>query len=188
MNITISGDGHYDHPISEKSYGDGLPHCLYSFITQIAAVIVDGETGEVTLDEVLSVPDCGRAINIQGVEGQCEGGAVMGMSYALLEKVVLQKGWFINNNFSTYILATSLEAPRGHRTVIVESFEETHPFGAKGVAEPPNVAICPAIVNAIYDAIGVRFYKIPITPEVIVGELKKRGGVVGAEMRKKIGR
>jgi CO/xanthine dehydrogenase Mo-binding subunit len=173
-NIRLYGDGHYDHPTSDKEYGDGLPHCLYAFITQIASVIVDAETGEVTVDEVLSVPDCGRAINVQGVEGQCEGGVVMGMGYALYEKVVLDKGSFKNNNFSTYILPTALDSPCENRTVIVESFEETHPFGAKGMAEPPNVAICPAIVNAIYDAIGVRFFSLPITPERIVAELKKK--------------
>jgi CO/xanthine dehydrogenase Mo-binding subunit len=171
LKIRLCGEGHYVHPTSDKSYGDGLPHCLYAFITQIASVIVDAETGQVTLDRVLSVPDCGRAINIQGVEGQCEGGVVMGMSYALFEKVMLEKGYIKNNEFSTYILPTALEAPRENRTIIVESFEATHPFGAKGMAEPPNVAICPAIMNAIYDAIGVRFFSIPVTPERIVSAL-----------------
>jgi CO/xanthine dehydrogenase Mo-binding subunit len=173
-NAAILGEGHFVHPTSDKSYGDGLPHCMYSFITQIVAVIVDAETGQVDVDEVLSVPDCGRAINVQGVEGQCEGGVVMGMSYALFENLMLEQGFPKNNDFSTYVLPTSLEAPREHRTVIVESFEATHPFGAKGVAEPPNVAICPAIVNAIYDAIGVRFLSIPITPERIIAALQSK--------------
>ncbi|MCX7766254.1 MAG: nicotinate dehydrogenase medium molybdopterin subunit, partial [Candidatus Sumerlaeia bacterium] len=64
------------------------------------------------------------------------------------------------------------EAPQIQNTIIVESFEESHPFGAKGMAEPPNVAIAPAILNAIYDAIGVRIFSIPATPEKILTALK----------------
>ncbi len=170
----LKGEGHFVHPTSDKDYGDGLPHCLYSFITQVASVVVDAETGMVKVHDVLSIPDCGRAINPQGVEGQCEGGVVMGMSYALLEKVEMQQGRFLTNNFSTYILSTAADAPLTNKTVIVESMEPTNPFGAKGMAEPPNVAICPAILNAIHDAIGVRIFDIPVTPEKLLAEIERQ--------------
>ncbi len=170
--IILSADATFIHPESDKSYDDGLPHWLYAYIVQIAAVVVDTETGEVIVKEVLNVPDVGRAINIQGVEGQCEGGVMQGLGYALFEEVKLKQGHILNNNFSTYIIGTAKEAPQIQNTIIVESFEESHPFGAKGMAEPPNVAIAPAILNAIYDAVGVRIFSIPATPEKILTALK----------------
>jgi CO/xanthine dehydrogenase Mo-binding subunit len=176
----LKGEGHFVHPTSDKDYGDGLPHCLYSFITQVASVVVDADTGVVKVHEVLSIPDCGRAINPQGVEGQCEGGAVMGMSYALLEKVQMQEGRFLTNNFSTYMLPTAEDAPLTNKTVIVESMESTNPFGAKGMAEPPNVAICPAILNAIYNAVGVRIFDLPVTPEKLLAGIERQRNSKGA--------
>ncbi len=172
--IVLSAKGYYEHPVSDKSYGDGLPHCLYAFITQLIAVIVDIETGEVKVDEILSIPDCGRAINPKGVEGQCEGGSVQGIGYALFENCIIEKGKFKNPHFSTYILPTAADVPYKNETIIIESFEETHPFGAKGMAEPPAVAACPAIVNAIYDAVGVRINSIPVTPEKVFAALKQK--------------
>jgi CO/xanthine dehydrogenase Mo-binding subunit len=176
----LKGEGHFVHPTSDKEYGDGLPHCLYSFITQVASLVVDTDTGVVTVREVLSIPDCGRAINPQGVEGQCEGGVVMGMSYALLEKVQMERGRFLTSNFSTYILPTAVDAPLTNKTVIVESMEATNPFGAKGMAEPPNVAICPAILNAIHDAVGVRIFDLPVTPEKLLAEIERQRSKKGA--------
>lgn len=168
----LKSKGFFEHPVSDKSYGDGLPHCLYAFITQVVGVIVDAETGEVKIDEVLNIPDCGRAINPVGVEGQCEGGSVQGIAYALFENCIIEKGYFKNPHFSTYILPTAADVPIKNETIIVESFEKTHPFLAKGMAEPPAVAICPAIINAIYDAVGIRLTSIPATPEKILQKIK----------------
>jgi len=168
--VTLIGTGNFIHPVSDKDYGDGLPHWIYTYITQAAGVLVDTKTGEIRVVHVLSVPDVGKAINPQGVEGQSEGGVVMAMGYVLFEEVKLDKGRFLNPDFSTYILPVSKDIPE-IETIIVESYEDTHQFGAKGVGEAVTVPIAPAIVNAIYDAIGIRFNKIPIYPEHVFEKL-----------------
>jgi len=160
----IEAEGFFKHIEAEKEYTDGLPHCLYAFCTQVASVKVDTETGIIRVEEILTIPDCGRAINPQGIEGQAEGGAAQGMSYVLFEEVKLHQGRFLNPRFATYILPTTMDMPRVN-TRIVESWEDTHEFGAKGIAETVMVPVAPAIVNAIYHATGVRFFELPITPE-----------------------
>lgn len=177
FDALLTTKGYFEHPVSDKSYGDGLPHCLYAFITQVVSVVVDSETGETRVLEVLSIPDCGKAINPTGVEAQCEGGSVQGIAYALYEDCIIEKGKFKNPHFSTYILPTASDVPMKNETIIVESYEGTHPFGAKGMAEPPCVAICPAILNAIYDAVGVRISSIPATPEKVLKAIKEKKNI-----------
>jgi len=160
----LEAEGFFKHIEAEKEYTDGLPHCLYAFCTQVASVKVDTETGIIRVEEILTIPDCGRAINPQGIEGQAEGGAAQGMSYVLTEEVKLKEGRFLNPRFSTYILPTTMDMPRV-TTRIVESWEDSHEFGAKGIAETVMVPVAPAIVNAIYHATGVRFFELPIPPE-----------------------
>ena len=165
--------GHAVIAVSDKDFGDGLPHNYYTYITQIALVGVDTGTGEVEVVKVISLPEMGRAINIDGVEGQCEGSVVMGQGYTLYENVIVEKGEFKTKSFSTYILPTALDVPE-HETIIVEKPEKTGPFGAKGVGEAPTVPIVPAIANAIYDAVGIRLEKLPITPEYVMEKLKEK--------------
>lgn len=167
----LRGEGHFVHPESDRDFGDGLPHIMYSYCTQIASVDVDIETGEVRIDEVLSIPDAGRVINPQGVEGQSDGGVVMGASYALFEEVLMRGGQFLNANFTNYTLPTAVDCPRLIDTVIVENPEPTHAWGAKGIGETVTVPICPAIISAIHDAIGIRFSRIPVTPERVVAAI-----------------
>ncbi|MEA1928679.1 MAG: molybdopterin cofactor-binding domain-containing protein, partial [Candidatus Auribacterota bacterium] len=156
---------------SDKDFGDGLPHNYYTYITQLALVGVDTGTGEVEVIKVISLPEMGRAINIDGVEGQCEGSVVMGQGYTLYEKIIVENGEFKTTSFSTYILPTALDVPE-HETIIVEKPEKTGPFGAKGVGEAPTVPIIPAIANAVYDAVGIRIEKLPITPEYVMEKMK----------------
>lgn len=78
------------------------------------------------------------------------------------------------------MLPTAEDAPLTNKTVIVESMEPTNPFGAKGMAEPPNVAICPAILNAIYDAVGVRIFDLPVTPEKLLAGIERQQNPKGA--------
>jgi len=152
----------------------GLPEIIYAYNTQIALVEVDTLTGKTEVLEVVSVPETGRVINPQGVEGQADGGVVMGMGYALMEDIIMEGGYYKNVNFSTYILPTALDAPK-HNTIMVEEPEETGPFGAKGVGEVVCVPITPAITNAIYDAVGVRLTKIPAGAEQVHRALRAQG-------------
>lgn len=153
--------------------GQGEPWSTYVWGTQIAEVEVDTETGEVTILEFWAAHDVGKAINPQGVEGQIEGGIVMGMGMALMEEYELSEGVPKTAGFSKYILPTSLDIPHIH-SLIVENPEELGPHGAKGVGEPTSLPTAPAIVNAIYDAIGVRIDTLPASPERILASLQAK--------------
>lgn len=153
--------------------GQGNPYATYAFATQIAEVEVDMLTGEVDVLNIVAAHDVGKAIHPVNVEGQIEGGISMGVGYALMESVELDKGKVLNDNFSEYIIATSLDMPEVH-PIIVECEEESGPFGAKGVGEPATIPTAPAILNAIYDAIGVRFYELPVTPDKILEALEEK--------------
>lgn len=171
LSIPLQVTGAAVFATSDKDFGDGLPHNYYTYITQLALVGVDLETGEIAVKKVISVPEMGRAINLAGVEGQCEGGVLMGVGYTLYEKVVVERGEFKTTGFSTYILPTTLDSP-DHETVLVENPEKSGPYGGKGVGEAPTVPVTPAIANAIYDAVGLRSTHLPITPEDIVAGLE----------------
>ena len=160
--------------ISDKDFGDGLPHNYYTFITQMALVGVDVKTGQVDVLKVVSVPEMGKAINIHGVEGQSEGGVVMGQGYTLYEDLKLENGEFLTKNFTTYIIPTSMDVP-DIETIIVEVPEKSGPFGAKGLGEAPTVPISPAIMNAVHDATGIRINDLPVTPEKVINALKEKG-------------
>jgi len=117
--------------------------------------------------------DVGKAINPKGVEGQIEGGVVQAVGQALMENYELEKGRTKSGSFAKYILPTSLDVPKV-TSKIVEDPDPLSPLGAKGIGEPAMVPTSPAIMNAIYDAIGVRIKSLPATPEKILNALKEK--------------
>nr|WP_315990315.1 molybdopterin cofactor-binding domain-containing protein [Desulforamulus aquiferis] len=148
--------GSFVVPVPEREIqgAAGLPHLVYSGISNVAMVEVNMHTGECQVIKVLSVPDAGRVINMQGIEGQADGGVLMGMGYALCEDVLMEGGRVLTPNLSTYIMHTALDAPESE-THPVEELESSGPYGAKGVGEAILIAVTPAITNAILDATGV---------------------------------
>jgi CO/xanthine dehydrogenase Mo-binding subunit len=146
--------------------------------THAVEVAVDEETGVVKVLKLIACYDVGRAINRLSVEGQLEGGAIYGMGYGLMEKIIIENGVIKTPSFSEYLLPTSLDAPEV-QTILLESGDGVGPFGAKGVGEPSLNSIAPAIANAVYDAIGVRIFDLPLTPEKIVKALKERNQRIG---------
>jgi CO/xanthine dehydrogenase Mo-binding subunit len=158
-------------PVADMELGEGLPHLLYSYGTHVALVEVNTLTGEVEVLAVEAYLDGGRVIFRTGFEGQSEGGVAQGIGYALFEEVLLDGGRFLNTNFNTYIMPTSLDVPADIRTVPVEVKEKTGPFGAKGISETCMVGVTPAILNALQDAIGVRFTRLPVRAEDVLRAL-----------------
>jgi nicotinate dehydrogenase medium molybdopterin subunit len=147
--------------------GQGKPFGTYVYATQIAEVDVDDETGEVEVIRVVASHDCGTPINPMLVEGQVQGGISMGLGYALEEEILFDaQGRQINPSLTNYIIPTSLDMPEVE-VDIVDNYDPTGPFGAKGVGEPTLVPTAAAIVNAIYDAVGVRITSLPATAEKI---------------------
>lgn len=153
--------------------GSGAPWQAYVFGCQVAEVEVDRFTGEVQVLGMWAVHDVGRAINPRGVEGQIEGGIVQGLGQALMEDYQLQDGHTTTHGFAKYILPTSLDIPQIN-TKLVEDRDPRSPLGAKGIGEPALVPTAPAIMNAIYDAIGVRITTLPATPEIILAALAEK--------------
>ncbi|HSR33466.1 MAG TPA: molybdopterin cofactor-binding domain-containing protein [Anaerolineae bacterium] len=153
--------------------GQGKPFSTYVYATQIAEVEVDTETGWVDVLRVVAAHDCGRVINPMLVEGQIEGGVAMGIGYALAEEIVFREGVQVNPNFTDYVMPTILDVPPID-VVMVEKYDPTGPFGAKGVGEPTLVPTAAAIVNAIYDAVGVRIRSLPATPEKVLRALQEQ--------------
>ncbi|MBN1460232.1 MAG: xanthine dehydrogenase family protein [Armatimonadetes bacterium] len=140
---------------------------------QIAEVEVDRETGQVQVTRLITALDVGRAINPMSVEGQIEGAASQGLGYALAEEYIYNEaGHLLNDNFMDFRMLTSLDHPTFESTLIEEA-RDSGPYGAKGVGEPPLIPTAAAVANAIYDAIGVRVTRLPVTPERIIRELSR---------------
>jgi 4-hydroxybenzoyl-CoA reductase alpha subunit len=154
-----------------KQNGNFAPS--YSFMTQAAEVEVDIETGKVKVLNMVTAHDCGRAINPMLVEGQLEGSIVGGMGQALYEHVIIENGQVMNPSFLDYGFPTALEIPE-METIDIETDDPVGPFGAKEAGEGTQLSPAPAIVNAIYDAIGVDFNELPVTPEKILKALEEK--------------
>jgi aldehyde oxidoreductase len=142
----------------------------YSYNTQVAIVEVDTDTGKVQVLKVVSAQDVGKVLNPQVIEGQIHGGVMMGLGYALSEEFVIQDGINLTDSLRKCKIPMADQAPE-IIPVILEIPHPTGPLGAKGMAEGTVMATTPAIINAIYDAVGVRITSLPATPEKILAEL-----------------
>ncbi len=156
----------YYEPPSKHQDRDfkGDVSAAYSWATQVAEVEVDTQTGIVRLLKITGAHDVGRVLNRLGIEGQIEGGIVMGQGYALTENLMIEKGIVRNPNFRDYKLVTAPEIPEMDISFI-ETMDGEGPQGAKGVGEAPAICVAAAVANAIYNATGVRIYALPFTPE-----------------------
>lgn len=157
----------------DEETGIGSPYWPYTFGACGVELEVDIETGRIYLEDAVVAQDVGRAINPNLIEGQIDGGFAMGYSYAIYEDLGLNKGEIRNNKFSKYLMPTALDTIN-IKKIIVEDPETTAPFGAKGIGEPVMVHIAPAILNAIYDATGVRMTEIPVTPERLLKAINEK--------------
>jgi aldehyde oxidoreductase len=166
--ISTTYDASFDPAVIKlDENGQGFPYSTYAFGAQVAVVEVDLETGMVKVLKVAAAHDVGRAINPLSVEGQIQGGVLMGQGFALQEEFIPG----VTRNFKSYAIPTVWETPE-IIPMIVEDPEPTGPFGAKGVGEPALIPTAPAIVNAVYNATGRRIYDLPLTPERVLKALK----------------
>ncbi|MGA1998584.1 MAG: molybdopterin cofactor-binding domain-containing protein [Terriglobales bacterium] len=145
------------------------------FCATFAEVEVDTETGKVRVLELVTAVDCGVAINPMAAEGQAEGAVAQGLGYALTEEMLLDEtGRMINPNFLDYKVFSAKDMPK-LTTILVETEEPLGPYGAKSIAEVPINGPAPAIANAIYHAIGIRFRQLPIRPEMVLKAIHEQG-------------
>lgn len=143
------------------------------FIAQFADVTVDTKTGRIRVLKFVSAVDCGQPLNPALAEGQVEGAVVNGLSYALTEEYTFDgKGRMTNPRFWDYKIFTTMDLPE-QVTILADSYEETGPYGAKSVGEIAINGPIPAIANAVYDAVGVRLFEAPFTPERVLARLRE---------------
>ena len=144
------------------------------FAAQFAEVVVDTETGQVTVERLLMALDCGKIVNPITASGQIEGGMTQALGYAVSEELVFdERGRIVNPRFDAYRIFRADEMPQ-LEVLFVETWEPTHPFGVKAVAEIPLDGVAPAVINAVYDAVGVLVPSTPLTPEKVWRALRDR--------------
>ncbi|MDH7486245.1 MAG: xanthine dehydrogenase family protein molybdopterin-binding subunit [Anaerolineae bacterium] len=145
--------------------GRCVPNFAYGYVAQAVELEVDTETGQVRVLKVVSANDVGQAVNPQLVEGQVEGGVVQALGWALMEDFQMRDGQVLTPHLSTYLIPTALDVPEAVETLVLEYADPGGPWGVRGMGEMPFLCVAPAVVSAVYDAIGVRFNALPLTPE-----------------------
>ncbi|MCL5075224.1 MAG: molybdopterin-dependent oxidoreductase [Chloroflexi bacterium] len=158
-------------------------NCPPCFVTHFVEVEINIKTGHIDVVRAALLGDCGTPINPDLIEGQLIGGLSRGLGYALLEETAYDSdtGMLKCDGFITdYKVPTACEMPKmgNIKVYLADTFEPTGPLGAKGIGEAALNSVAAAIANAIYDAIGVRFMELPITPEKVLEALSEKG--VGA--------
>lgn len=145
----------------------------YAFASQAIEVEVDTVTGNVNVLNVHVSQDVGRVLNPVGLEGQIEGGVGIGIGYALTEEMIYENGILMNPSFHGYKLLTTTDMPNVH-FYPVETYDEAGPYGSKGAGEAPLIPTAAAVANAVSNALGIRFYSLPITAEKVLRALNEK--------------
>jgi CO/xanthine dehydrogenase Mo-binding subunit len=171
MNLSFSRapDAVYDHETHQ-----GRIYIAYNFGTHLFDIRVDRLTGRVDVLRHLACHDVGKVINPVGLEGQIEGGSLFGFGLAHMEEILYSNGRIINANFADYALP-SIKDRLPTEAMTVEDENPTGPYGAKGVGEPPVAGAASAFANAVANATGIRFRKLPITRQDILIALAVKG-------------
>jgi len=160
----------YWAPSTQPLGGAGDIHFAFSFAAQAAEVEVDTRTGEVRVLQVIAANDVGKVVNPLGLQGQVEGGVVMGVGNALTEHFIVEDGRIVTDRLARYRMPSIVHTPE-IVSIVVEHPTAEGPYGAKGVGEISSIPTTPAITNAIYHAVGVRVDRLPVDQEDIQGRM-----------------
>ncbi len=177
--VTLSEVGHdsLHHKDQEQIMGVGSyvsPVSPPPFAAQFAEVTVDLETGQVTVDKLLMAVDSGVIVNPITASGQVEGGMTQALGYAVCEEMLYdEKGAALERDLVDYHIFRADEMP-DLSTLFIQTFEPSHPFGVKAVAEIPLDGVAPAVGNAVLDACGANVDINPVTPERVWLALQKK--------------
>ena len=130
------------------------------------------DTGHLRVESVVCAVDVGKAINPGFVQGQIEGAVAQAHGYAVTERLVTEQGRILNPHLSTYLIPGIGDIPERVESVIVEIPDPRGPWGVRGMAEMPFVPLAPAVSAALFDATGVWFDELPLTPGQVSGGLR----------------
>jgi selenium-dependent xanthine dehydrogenase len=163
----------YEAPKTQPLGTGGDMHFAFSFGVQAAEVEVNKLTGEVRVLRIISANDVGMAVNPLGLQGQVEGGVMMGLGNALTEEFIMDNGNVVTDYLARYRIPGIMLTPE-ITSIIVEHPTAEGPYGAKGVGEICSIPTTPAITNAIYNAVGVRVDRTPVDQELIAKAIWER--------------
>ncbi len=184
LGTPISASGQYvdaDAPFAPDGKVPIDP--TYSFSAHAAEVEVDTETGAVKVLKYVAAHDSGTIINPLTAKGVVIGGTIQGVAYTLMEELITEEGVVTNPNFLDYKIPTMSDYPFDIEVVFVTPPDPLGPFGAKGLGENAVAPPVAALTNAIYDALGIRFFQLPITPVKILEAVNRAKGVRLVEAR-----
>ena len=169
---TVVGRGKWS--VNEK---EAVPRSLAACAVEVA---VDTETGKVDVVNMIQGVDCGKAVSFSRIEGQMDGVLSGGLGYVLMEDWAMDQeinGRIMNMNMLDYKIPTALDTMGIlKKNIILEDDDPIGPYGARGMGENTLSASAPAILNAVYNAIGVRIHEMPLTPAIVLGALGKLKG------------
>jgi CO/xanthine dehydrogenase Mo-binding subunit len=174
--------GSYDNQTTgglDPATGKGKGSAFFFLSACAAEVEVDTETGKVSVEQVVSAVDAGKAVNPRQCHMQNEGSMIMSLGSALFEEMVFDNGQPINSTFLEYMPASMEDQPRRFQSLLVETPHPEGPFGAKGVGEAGLGPVEPAIGNAVANALaGIRFKDLPLRPDRILAAVRSARGAV----------
>jgi CO/xanthine dehydrogenase Mo-binding subunit len=183
--ISLAAIGWYPGPKVhwDESVGQGPAYFTYVYGCQVAEVTVNTGTGEVFVDRVTAVHDPGKVINLSGARGQVYGGVTQGAGYGLFEEITTADGSIRELNFDQYLIPTSKDIGE-IIPIFIEGKDRYGPWGAKSLGEPTLELTAAAIANAVRNAVGIRYFNLPLNLEEILLQRKlrpeeiKRGSMV----------
>jgi CO/xanthine dehydrogenase Mo-binding subunit len=146
-----------------------------SFCAQVAEVAVDPDTGQVTVNKIITAHDVGTIMNPLTHQGQIEGGMVQGLGYGVMEEIMTADGQISTLSLGDYKLPTVKDIPE-LVTVLLKSSPGPAPYQGKGIGESSNIPVAAAIANAVAAAVGVRITELPVTAEKVFAALRAKSG------------
>jgi len=164
--LKMSEQGWYVSPPTsfDLKDGQGDAYLVYSYSANIADVEIDTETGEIYVKKIYSAFDVGKVVNPILARGQAQGGILQGMSWAIYENLVIEKGIMKNPGFTDYIIATACDKPQYDISFIEKTYSKG-PYKAKGMGELPLIGIAASLRNAVKRAFGIKINYLPFLPE-----------------------
>jgi len=155
---------------AQTGYGD--PNFAYGYVAIAAEVVVDMLTGVCTYPKIACANDVGQAINPRLLEGQIEGGVIQALGWATTEHFIERDGYPLTSTLSTYLIPTIEDIPQRLIPIIIENAEQNGPWGARGMAEMPFIAVASALQHALRNATGMWHNRFPFTTERVLRGLK----------------
>jgi CO/xanthine dehydrogenase Mo-binding subunit len=156
---------------SGRGYGIVCTDYQNTYVAAAAEVKVDSSSGKIQVERIVCAQDLGEVINPEGATLQVEGGLTMGLGYVLSEEIRFHGGRILDENFGTYKIAKFSWVPK-LETILLESDD----VPAQGCGEPSITTMGGVIANAVFDAIGIRLYELPMTPARILRAIERAAG------------